>query len=60
MTKEESIAYLKSKHIEKPEPVGELPISNHDIEDEMSVSDGFGEHKRRVSKDHLTSDEIAV
>lgn len=60
MTKEESIAYLKSKHIEKPEPVGELPISNVDIIDEMSVSDGFNEHQRRTSKNYLTSDEIAI
>jgi hypothetical protein len=60
MTKIEALEYLKQKHTQtqlEAEPVGELPTSRVDIEDEMLLAEGFGEHQRRNSKEFLTSDE---
>ena len=56
MTKEERKAYLLSKHIDVNDPIGELPTSILDIEDELSVNDSYWEHQKTTEK-KLTSDE---
>jgi len=56
MTKEERLKYLHSKHIDMDDPIGELPTSIVDIEDELSVNDGYREHQKTTEK-KLTSDE---
>jgi len=56
MTKEERKKYLMSKHIDMNDPIGELPTSIVDIEDELSVNDGYQEHQKTATK-KLTSDE---
>ena len=56
MTKEERLKYLHSKHIDPNEPIGEIPYTPDDIEDELSVSDGYQEHRRNAEK-KLTADE---
>ena len=56
MTKEERKAYLLSKHIDINDPMGSLPITPDDIEDELSVNDSYREHQRTLEK-KLTGDE---
>ena len=56
MNKEERKAYLLSKHIDVNDPIGELPTNISDIEDEMSMNDGYKEHKK-TSEKKLTNDE---
>ena len=56
MTKEERKKYLISRNIDMDDPSGELPINQSDIEDELSVNDGYKEH-RKTSEKKLTSDE---
>ena len=56
MNKEERLKYLHSKHIDKDDPIGELPTNQSDIDDEMYLNDGYKEHRKSVEK-KLTSDE---
>jgi hypothetical protein len=56
MNKEERKAYLLSKHIDINDPIGELPPTIVDIEEELSVNDGYREHQK-TSEKKLTSDE---
>ena len=56
MTKQERKAYLIAKYMDLNDAVGELSYSKDDIQDELSVNDGYQEHQRTQEK-KLTSDE---
>jgi len=61
MSKEDRLQYIKSrfKHLDVLSFTGVLPATQRDIEDEMSLNDGFREFQRdrSTSREALTSDE---
>lgn len=58
MNKNERLAYMLSKKfdLDPIEAIGEISATRFDIDDELSLSAAFQEHKR-TSNECLTSDE---
>lgn len=59
MTKQERLAWIRQRCDPLENAVGELPVSNVEIREEMEKLDSFREFQRglQASKEALTSDE---
>ena len=63
MNKAQRLEYMKVKFPQLKQEVlpavdAVLPVTKSDIQDEMSLNDGFREHQRE-NKEVLTSDEVS-